>query len=289
VASAVASSATVDAPGLPLQPWHTPYFGGATDCHAPTRNGVPAGRRKASVSNWYLNRFLTSWRTAINLRCPKRSKASDGTIGDQRHQAESFSEHNPDRDGSVDAFDMDVNLLGSFNDTGTTQECAMIETLKADFQRLPESQLWIHNGQIANRDIGHWERRAYHGVNRHDHHVHWQSRSSMETVAVSASVVDNVVTAINNPVRLVAYTATAVPPWPVNKEVSFDVSPGSYVTVERAQRRLHERGWRIVIDGKYGPKTRGIVLAFQREKRLSADGKLGPQTWHALWASPITY
>lgn len=240
---------------------------------------------------WYLNKFLTSWRNVVNFRLPKRSKASDGTIGDTRHQAESFSEHNPDRDGSVDAYDMDVNVLGSSNQTGTSAELALLEKLKTDFQMLPGSQLWIHNGQIANRDVGNWKRRPYSGANKHDHHIHWQSRSSLEKTTVPADALDDiVVTAINNPLRLVAHETSTIPSWPVGPNVVYDLSDerSYYKTVERAQRRLRERGWKIVIDGHYGPNTARIVKAFQKDKKLTSDGKLGPKTWRALWALPIT-
>lgn len=239
---------------------------------------------------WYLNRFLTSWRNAVNRKFTKRSKASDGTIGDARHQAESFSEHNPDKDGSVDAWDMDVNLLGSSDQQGSAAELAQIELLKKAFQRLPESQLWIHNRQIANRDVDNWKRRPYHGVNPHDHHVHWQSRSSMEKIAVSVNVLDNVVDAVNQPKRLVAYTVAQVPKWPVPQSASYDVSDADryFAVVEQAQRRLRARGWKIAIDGHYGPQTARIIREFQAEKGLKADSRLGPKTWAALWTTPIT-
>lgn len=240
---------------------------------------------------WYLNKFLTSWRAAVSKRLPSRSKASDGTIGDLAHQAESFSEHNPDRDGSVDAWDMDVNVFSSSTPTGNADELKILEQLKSEFQALPESQLWIHNRQIANRDIGNWKRRPYAGASPHDHHIHWQSRSSMEKVAVSADILDDVVvTAINNPVRLVASETSTIPSWPVPQSISYDTGDAHsyYKTVARAQRRLHERGWKITIDGYYGPATERIVKAFQKEKKLSVDGKLGPKTWRALWSFPIT-
>lgn len=241
---------------------------------------------------WYLNAFLTSWRAAVDSKFPHRSKASDGTIGDTAHQAESFSEHNPDKDGSVDAWDMDDNLNGpNANALGTPAELAAIEELKAEFEKLPESQLWIHNREIANRDIGNWKRRPYHGASEHREHVHWQSRSSMEKVAVSPHVLDDlVVTAINNPQRLAAYENSTIPPWPVKANVSYDVGDkhSYYLTVYRAQHRLHERGWKLTIDGYYGPQTEHIVKAFQSAKGLAVDGKLGPKTWRALWALPIT-
>lgn len=147
------------------------------------------------MANWYLNKFLTTWRAAVDAKYPKRSKASDGTKGDPRHAA-GVSEHNPDPNGSVDAWDMDLNLLGSSDSDGNAAEDRAVEALKREFQKQPQAQLWIHNGQIANRDVDNWRRRPYHGTNPHDHHVHWQSRASKETQPYAGHL-DHVVDAIN--------------------------------------------------------------------------------------------
>jgi hypothetical protein len=124
---------------------------------------------------WYLNRALTNFRAAVNSAYPNRDKTSDGTIGDEAHQ-DRYSDHNPDADGSVDAWDMDVDLR-SGNDP------AAIENLKRVFQAHESSSYWIHNDQIASRNDG-WRRRsyAYAGAdrNRHLHHVHWNTRESYE-------------------------------------------------------------------------------------------------------------
>ncbi len=58
--------------------------------------------------------------------------------------------------------------------------------------------------------------------------------------------------------------------------------------VRTIQRRLRARGWRITVDGIYGPRTEEIIRAFQAEKGLAADGIVGPRTWAALWTAPIT-
>lgn len=127
---------------------------------------------------WYLNRALTNFRSAVNAAYPGRDKASDGTIGDEAHQASS-SDHNPDTDGSVDAWDMDVDLR-SGNDG------AAIAELKRVFQAHPSSKYWIHNDQISFRSEG-WRPRsyAYAGAsrNRHTQHVHWNTRESHEDSA----------------------------------------------------------------------------------------------------------
>ena len=74
------------------------------------------------------------------------------------------------------------------------------------------------------------------------------------------------------------------PPWP-GRLLSQGVEGED---VRRAQSRLSERGWVIRVDGVFGPKTEGIVRAFQQEKGVGADGVLGPQTWEALWVAPVT-
>jgi hypothetical protein len=125
------------------------------------------------VIAWYLNTALTRFRAAVNAAYPLRDKASDGTIGDPAHQATS-SDHNPDADGSVDAWDMDVELHGAGR-----PYAADVEHLKAVFQAHVSSRYWIHNRQIASRLDG-WVRRPYTGANPHTLHVHWNTREAYE-------------------------------------------------------------------------------------------------------------
>lgn len=125
-----------------------------------------------------LNKALTAWRNAINLRFPSRGTGSDGGYADAVHG--STSQHQPDSDGTVDAFDMDANLLASGIEAGSPLERRLIETLKLDFERDPRSQLWIHQREIANADVDDWREREYTGESPHDKHAHWQSRQSRE-------------------------------------------------------------------------------------------------------------
>ncbi|MEU4221983.1 N-acetylmuramoyl-L-alanine amidase [Actinoplanes sp. NPDC026623] len=58
--------------------------------------------------------------------------------------------------------------------------------------------------------------------------------------------------------------------------------------IRRWQTQMRRRGWTIGVDGDYGPKSRDVAVAFQREKHLDLDGKVGPRTWAAAWTKPVT-
>lgn len=120
-----------------------------------------------------LNTALTGFRNAVNNAYPDRDKASDGTIGDANHMV-TTSDHNPDTDGTVDAWDMDVEVNGVGKPFKTD-----IEHLKEVFELHESSRYWIHNREIASRSTG-WKRQPYTGANPHDKHVHWNTRESHE-------------------------------------------------------------------------------------------------------------
>jgi peptidoglycan hydrolase-like protein with peptidoglycan-binding domain len=58
--------------------------------------------------------------------------------------------------------------------------------------------------------------------------------------------------------------------------------------LRRWQARMAKRGWSIDADGLYGPQTKKVCRAFQKEKGLAVDGKIGPVTWAAAWTKPVT-
>ena len=125
-----------------------------------------------------LNPALTSWRNGINDLFPARDTRTDGAIADADHDSD--SEHQPDQDKLVDAFDQDVNLLGSGVPTGDDRERALNEALKADFQADPRAHLWISRSQIASHDASNWKRRAYGGPSPHTEHTHYESHEQNE-------------------------------------------------------------------------------------------------------------
>lgn len=65
--------------------------------------------------------------------------------------------------------------------------------------------------------------------------------------------------------------------------------PGSTgVDVRTWQARMAQRGWRLAVDGVYGPQSAAVARSFQHQKRLRTDGRVGRQTWTAAWTTPIT-
>jgi peptidoglycan hydrolase-like protein with peptidoglycan-binding domain len=53
-------------------------------------------------------------------------------------------------------------------------------------------------------------------------------------------------------------------------------------SVSRLQHLLRSKGYRIEVDGLFGPKTAAAVRAYQHREGLQVDGVVGPQTWGSL-------
>lgn len=54
------------------------------------------------------------------------------------------------------------------------------------------------------------------------------------------------------------------------------------------QQQMRRRGWRINVDGWYGPASASVARQFQAEKGLGQDGVVGPATWAAAFTLPVT-
>ena len=209
--------------------------------------------------SWHLAPALVQLRAEVNARWPKRSKRSDGTIGDAAHSARR-SDHNPNSRRSVNAIDITANGI----DTG-----ALIAAAK----RHPSTRYIIHNNLILNRDIGNFRPRRYTGSNPHKTHVHisiYQSRAA-EQRRQSWGIAKAKAPAAGGG------TSTG----------------GTYKTVKYGDLlRLHTKGapvreWQRTAlgytgkksDGFFGPATERDTKRFQREHGVKADGIVGPKTW----------
>jgi hypothetical protein len=211
---------------------------------------------------WRLAQSLVVLRNEVNAAAPNRSKASDGTIGDDAH-ASGASDHNPNSAGVVCAIDFT-------HDPGNGADMHRIS--RAIVKRRPRALKYV----IWNRQIWSVARasegwRPYGGSNPHTKHMH-----------VSAGVGSDGHSA--GP-----YDDTS--PWGVAAAV--DPTPGfpdptlreddSGPEVEQLQRALnHALGLRLAADGDYGPATTTAVREHQRRAGLNPDGIYGSASAAAL-------
>lgn len=105
--------------------------------------------------------------------------------------------------------------------------------------------------------------------------------------------------ALVNEVQTVPHQPTPVTPPKPNRPIghthSAPPAPGrplkattknSYARTWQA--KMAQRGWRITVDGVYGPNSAEVCKKFQREKGLVVDGIVGPQTWAMTWKATVT-
>lgn len=108
---------------------------------------------------WRLAKSLETLRSQINAAYPNRSKASDGTIGDAAHAA-SASDHNPNRNNVVCAFDITHDPARGLD------AHKLAEYLRT--HRHPNLRYIISNARIA----GWWTNWQWQPSSGHTQHVH---------------------------------------------------------------------------------------------------------------------
>jgi len=118
-------------------------------------------------------RALMTLLTSVNGAAPRRSKASDGWIGDAAH-ASRTSDHNPwvkDKSGVgvVRARDFTHDPAGGF-DAGLLAE--HVAGLLGNHPALTSGAYVIWRGRIISTDRKREGWRPYSGTNPHDKHVH---------------------------------------------------------------------------------------------------------------------
>jgi hypothetical protein len=208
---------------------------------------------------WRLAKSLETLRTQVNAKWPGRSKASDGTIGDEAHQ-ERTSDHNPwVKDGTMGVVTgMDITHDPAH---GLDSE-QLAEALRRS--KDPRIKYIISNRKIASSETAPWEWRPYTGKNPHNHHVHISVRPDKTHYDSTAS-------------------------WPLDDVAA--PAPGQVAAIARPTLRNGATGDAVkelqkllglAQDGRFGPATEAAVRAKQTSAGIVADGIVGPHTWDIL-------
>ena len=99
-----------------------------------------------------------------------RDRASDGWLGDKKHQSRPTSDHNPDETGMVRAIDVDRDVSGSTKPDLMPDIADQIR-LYAKADKSKRIAYIIFNHKIASPRMG-WRWRKYSGINPHTKHLH---------------------------------------------------------------------------------------------------------------------
>lgn len=205
------------------------------------------------MAAWKLAQGLETLRDQVNKKWPNRSKASDGTIGDQAHSARA-SDHNVVR-GWVHALDLTHDPAHGF-DAGKFAEML----LKQQDRRL---KYVISNGRIGSGPAGPapgvW--RKYNGANAHEHHCHVSIMDIGEQNPAPWAFDDVVIKSIPTEPTL-------------SRPLYFGLEGDD---VKELQRKLG-----LTPNGYFGYGTAEAVVKMQLKQGLAAHGVVGPGTWKAL-------
>lgn len=209
---------------------------------------------------WRLALSLIELRDEVNAKWPKRSKDSDGSIGDASHASRS-SDHNPwivDPPGP--------NVVSAVDITHDPVSGCDSYSL-AEFLRLgrdPRIKYIISNRKIASAQA-HWAWRLYQGANPHNHHCHI-------SVSDNKEFYDSI-----KPWKIAAATMPTH-----NEPQPKTVPPTLRYSNTGTQVKILQTKLGLSVDGQFGLKTQKAVIDFQKFHGLHADGIVGPQTWTAL-------
>jgi peptidoglycan hydrolase-like protein with peptidoglycan-binding domain len=197
---------------------------------------------------------LDRFRAQLNALAPNRSKASDGTIGDQAH-ASRASDHNP-------RWIAGANLVTAFDATHDPANGLDCQRLALSLQRARDSRIqyviWARRIMSGAAGPEPWAWRPYKGANPHTRHL-------------PVSVVGDHRCRDSTPWMLPGIGARPDSPWPTIRRGDTGTAVGVI------QRFLGVQP----VSEFFGPATEAAVKKYQAMRGLEADGICGPATWTA--------
>lgn len=215
--------------------------------------------------------------TDATNRWPRRNRASDGIMGDAAHQR-TPSDH---------------NLGNAFDITHDPSVGCHGDVIAAAALRDSRTKYVIWNRRIWNLERGDRAWRRYTGKNPHTHHCHVSIRSNARNDTrpwgwAPGGHIEDVPTRPTPAEPSVLRDGRANTTLPSEQRtypgVPLRLGLRNSESLRAAQARLARQGWRIGIDGDFGPQTYRVVQQFQRRRGLDDDGVIGPRTWRAIFA-----
>jgi hypothetical protein len=244
----------------------------------------------ATAAPWRLAHSLDQLLTEANAAAPARNKASDGGIGDARHQAEngpngpgSGSDHNPwvivAGTGVVRAYDLTNDPV---LDLPTVAERIRARAQAGTLPQVVGGGYAILAGRITAADWSGW--RVYTGPDPHVSHLHVSV--SLEAARFDSTAGWGVFTS-ERP------APPPPPPAPAGRDLigrgdglRGDVgATGPRVAAVQAFLNRYAPAYsHLVVDGVWGPATTGVLATFAHRSGIpEADGRnIGPKIAAAL-------
>jgi hypothetical protein len=210
--------------------------------------------------SWHLAPSLVQFRAEVDKKWPKRSKKSDGTVGDASHAARR-SDHNPNSRGSVNA--IDITYPGVDPDV-------VIEAVK----KHPSASYVIFNRHIYSATDG-WVKKPYPGLSPHTEHLHISIKQSVKAEQSDVKWFRVPVKKVASKPKLPVYPGSAklkvgsknpavkVVQTALGNPVTGTLTANDVADVKRFQR-LRPRLWPA--DGIIGPKTYASLANNSRVK-----------------------
>jgi hypothetical protein len=205
---------------------------------------------------------LSTLRDQINKLAPKRSKLSDGWLGDKAHSMRK-SDHNPEPDGTVDAFDLTHDPKNGVDIQKVADAIVASKDKRVSYL--------ICNGRIVSGAGGKspWVWRKYTGANQHNKHLH----ISVKDVGQDDTTPWKIDAAFG---KVSPKPAPKKPPVVKPAGVDKDVIIG-------IQKRLSDLGYNPGgADGLLGPLTRGAILSFKNDNKLTPNDAIDDALIKAL-------
>lgn len=233
-------------------------------------------------------------RDQVNKKWPNRDKASDGWIGDSKHQANQGwgtngkgSYHNPDPNGIVHAIDLDEDFFGKGKGEKTAmqfaEELATYCRQGKDGGRIAHI---VYEDKVASGTAQNWHFRGSGYGHRHHIHISFTNKADNDGAKFMLPIFND----SPEPVKPTS-PPKPVPPKPQDKIPNYPGRSNLMVNkrndgVKELQKQLIKKGFVIQngATGFYGDQTVSAVKKFYSSIGKTKDGKsFDPAAWNILW------